>query len=144
MAIVGDLDRARPTAVKLLGRRLVLWYDSAASRWTAMEDRCPHRLAPLSEGRIEPSTGHLMCSYHGWQFDGSGTCTAIPQIRDPRAKASAMGSKRSCVTSYPVKEEQGLLWVWADPASKEAAESAPTSAVPEGRDPEGWTPRTGG
>jgi hypothetical protein len=33
--------------------------------WVVFEDRCPHRLAPLSEGRLEPSTGQLMCSYHG-------------------------------------------------------------------------------
>ena len=29
------------------------------------EDRCPHRLAPLSEGRIEPTDGSLFCNYHG-------------------------------------------------------------------------------
>jgi hypothetical protein len=29
------------------------------------EDRCPHRLAPLSEGRIdEQDGGTLMCNYH--------------------------------------------------------------------------------
>jgi hypothetical protein len=33
--------------------------------WAVFGDRCPHRLAPLSEGRLEPSTGQLMCSYHG-------------------------------------------------------------------------------
>lgn len=43
----------------------------------------PHRtcrLAPLSEGRIE-ADGTLMCSYHGWQFNGQGGCTRIPQVR---------------------------------------------------------------
>lgn len=31
----------------------------------AFHDRCPHRLAPLSEGIIDPKTGQLYCNYHG-------------------------------------------------------------------------------
>eukprot|EP00882_Tetradesmus_deserticola_P025386 GHRQ01027880.1.p1 GENE.GHRQ01027880.1~~GHRQ01027880.1.p1 ORF type:complete len:320 (+),score=26.48 GHRQ01027880.1:99-1058(+) len=43
-----------------------LWCCRAGgTSWVVFEDRCPHRLAPLSEGRLEPATGHLMCSYHG-------------------------------------------------------------------------------
>jgi hypothetical protein len=41
-------------------------------RWHCFEDRCPHRLAPLSEGRLEPTTGNLMCSYHGESGEGGG------------------------------------------------------------------------
>ena len=39
---------------------------------------CPHRLAPLSEGRID-QWGRLQCVYHGWCFNGSGDCKFIPQ-----------------------------------------------------------------
>ena len=56
------------------------------------EDRCPHRLAPLSEGRIEPSDGTLFCNYHGWRYDGSGACRGIPQL-DP-AQSHVMSSPR--------------------------------------------------
>lgn len=38
------------------------------------------RLAPLSEGRVEPD-GTLSCAYHGWRFAADGTCVAIPQVR---------------------------------------------------------------
>ena len=31
----------------------------------AFKDCCPHRQAPLSEGRVDQSTGHLFCNYHG-------------------------------------------------------------------------------
>lgn len=47
LAFVEDLDPGRPHAAELLGKRLVLWRD-AAQQWRAFEDRCPHRLAPLS------------------------------------------------------------------------------------------------
>ncbi|KAI8465279.1 MAG: pheophorbide a oxygenase [Monoraphidium minutum] len=142
VAIEVDLDKARPTGLKLLGRSLVLWWDREAGSWSCLEDRCPHRLAPLSEGRVEPKTGRLMCSYHGWEFDGSGACTAIPQIGDAKAKAAALGSKRSCVTAYPLKSINGLLWVWADPASAPEAAAAPMALIPEDDMAAEWAPTT--
>ena len=49
-----------------------------------LADQCPHRLAPLSDGRLatDPETGakRLECSYHGWQFGGCGRCTKLPQL----------------------------------------------------------------
>jgi hypothetical protein len=38
----------------------------------AFQDRCPHRLAPLSEGIIDAQTGHLYCSYHGCEYSPLG------------------------------------------------------------------------
>eukprot|EP00971_Amphidinium_carterae_P168400 3336522-Amphidinium_carterae.2 len=34
--------------------------------WHVMLDACPHRSAPLSEGRVEED-GTLLCSYHAWR-----------------------------------------------------------------------------
>ncbi len=56
-----------------------------------------------AEGRIEPSDGTLMCSYHGWRFQGDGKCTEIPQALDAKAKAAACNNSRSCVKSHPTK-----------------------------------------
>lgn len=53
----------RPIAVQLLGRRWVLV--RLAGTLTAMEDRCPHRLAPLSIGNV--CGARLQCRYHGWE-----------------------------------------------------------------------------
>ncbi|CAJ1330779.1 unnamed protein product, partial [Effrenium voratum] len=47
-----------------------------------MADACAHRLAPLSEGRIEPKTGCLQCAYHGWEFNSQGNCQRIPQVEE--------------------------------------------------------------
>lgn len=42
-----------------------------------------------------------MCSYHGWEFDGSGSCTRIPQSDSPKAEETACSSRRSCATRHP-------------------------------------------
>ena len=46
VSLIEDLDPRLPTPFQLLGRDLVIWYDGES--WVAFDDRCPHRLAPLS------------------------------------------------------------------------------------------------
>ena len=65
VAYLRDLDRRRPSAFTLLEQDLVLWWDQASGSWRAFADLCPHRLVPLSEGRINEA-GQLECPYHGW------------------------------------------------------------------------------
>lgn len=57
-------DKGRPHAFQLLGTQVVYWYNHQAKQWQAAEDTCPHRLAPLSEGRVD-ETGCIECPYHG-------------------------------------------------------------------------------
>ncbi len=122
-----DLDPGRPTAVELLGLRFVIWKPGAgrdpAEPFRVFLDVCPHRLAPLSEGRVDPGTGRLMCSYHGWQFDGNGLCRRIPQA-DP-AELPGERSGQFCATPLPCREDQGLLWIWPDAASAGRASTTP-------------------
>ncbi|CAI0558774.1 unnamed protein product [Linum tenue] len=75
---VCDLDKKVPRALMVLGMDVVVWWDRNENAWKVFDDMCPHRLAPLSEGRIDPA-GRLQCVYHGWCFDGSGNCKLIPQ-----------------------------------------------------------------
>jgi len=77
-----------------------------------MSDSCPHRAAPLSEGRIDES-GQIECPYHGWTFDGNkgGACTKIPQAV---GGGDAALLKRCGGTAYAVEEKQGLIWVWGE------------------------------
>uniref|UniRef100_A0A6N2M7B3 Rieske domain-containing protein n=1 Tax=Salix viminalis TaxID=40686 RepID=A0A6N2M7B3_SALVM len=75
---VCDLDKRVPHAKKVLGLDVVVWWDRNESEWKVFDDACPHRLAPLSEGRID-QWGRLQCVYHGWCFNGSGDCKLIPQ-----------------------------------------------------------------
>ncbi|KAG2443553.1 hypothetical protein HXX76_001905 [Chlamydomonas incerta] len=117
----------RPTPVTLLGVPLVVWRDGAGS-WRVFKDQCPHRMAPLSEGRVE-ADGSLSCSYHGWRFQGSGACSRIPQALDAAAEAAACSSRRSCATAFPCKVEAGMLWVWPDESADASAAAAATPPV---------------
>ena len=92
LGVIDHMDPKKPQSVSLLGKELVLWKDMKSGAWKAFDDACPHRLAPLSEGRVEPD-GSLLCAYHAWRFDGSGKCTAIPQ--SPKEKVPGPGT-RSC------------------------------------------------
>ena len=120
---IEDLDPNRPTPVVLLGRRVVVWKPRSSGQYCVFLDQCPHRLAPLSEGRVDDKTGHLMCSYHGWQFDGQGICTHIPQAEDP--DLIAKNREYYSATALPVQVANGLLWVWPDADTAAIASSHP-------------------
>ena len=115
---VEDIDRAKPTTATLLGIPLVIWKSTSSPNYQIFLDKCPHRLAPLSEGRINES-GNLMCSYHGWEFDRNGDCTRIPQADN--SELIAKQSQNFCATVYPNRLENDLLWVWMDADSPEIA-----------------------
>ena len=125
---VEDIDPQKPTAVAVLGLRLVIWKPKS-SDYRVFLDKCPHRLAPLSEGRIDEKTGNLMCSYHGWQFDGEGTCTRIPQAENPQLLTK--NKKNLCAVSLPVRQANDLLWVWLDINSPQLAADTPLPLSPQ-------------
>lgn len=121
LAVVELLDPKAPHAVQLLGKDLVLWRDGA-EQWHCFEDACPHRLVPLSEGRVE-ADGTLLCAYHAWRFDGSGNCVNIPQSKDSETEEKNIANPKACAIAYPTQERQGLLWVWAEPGAEARLES---------------------
>ncbi|NEQ73819.1 MAG: Rieske 2Fe-2S domain-containing protein [Okeania sp. SIO2C9] len=126
---IEDLDPEIPVPVTLLGIRLVIWKPRYSENYQVFLDVCPHRLAPLSEGRIDEKTGNLMCSYHGWQFDSQGICTHIPQAENQQIIAK--NQQNFCVTSLPVRQENDLLWVWPDAQTAELAETTPLPLSPQ-------------
>ncbi|KAF2314552.1 hypothetical protein GH714_027527 [Hevea brasiliensis] len=97
---VCDLDKRVPHAKKVIGFDVVVWWDRNEGSWKVFDDTCPHRLAPLSEGRID-QWGRLQCVYHGWCFNGSGDCKFIPQA--PPDGPPVHTFKKACVAAYPFK-----------------------------------------
>jgi phenylpropionate dioxygenase-like ring-hydroxylating dioxygenase large terminal subunit len=133
VAYLEDLDRRRPTPFTLLGQDLVLWWHAGSGRWCAFADACPHRLVPLSDGRLN-DRGELECPYHGWSFGGDGHCTLIPQAA-PEQQQTACASPRARCRSFATASAQGLLFVFAgDP---DAATTVPLPLVPPLEEP-GW------
>ena len=66
--------------IKTLERKFFSLCFLAGKEPVALMDRCPHRAAALSQGRMT-AAGYLQCAYHGWSFDGeTGACTNIPQV----------------------------------------------------------------
>jgi phenylpropionate dioxygenase-like ring-hydroxylating dioxygenase large terminal subunit len=130
---VQDLDRRRPNKITLLGKDFVVWYNQPLDTWTAFADICPHRLVPLSEGRIETKSDDsqvLQCAYHGWEFDTTGQCRHIPQLSRASC-AMAIQNPRSCATSFPVLVAQGLLWLFPTAHEPALAASKPLPLIPE-------------
>ena len=99
--------QAEPLGVQLLGEALVLWRD-ADGQARAFVDRCPHRGARFSLGRV--NAGQLECPYHGWQFASSGQCVKVPAVPGFTPPA------QHCVKSFGVQEAYGLIWVQLQPA----------------------------
>ena len=96
--------RRRPLGATLQGVPLVLFRERGG-RAAALEDRCPHRNAPLTAGRIR--AGELECAYHGWRFDGSGTCRAVPGLATPpEARATR-------AAAFPCLEQDGYVWIYS-------------------------------
>ncbi|MEB3342888.1 Rieske 2Fe-2S domain-containing protein [Okeania sp.] len=126
---VEDLDPEIPVPVTLLGMRLVIWKPRYSENYQVFLDVCPHRLAPLSEGRVDEKTGNLMCSYHGWQFDSDGICTHIPQAENKQIIEK--NRQNFCVTALPVQEKNDLLWVWPDAKTAELAATTPLPLSPQ-------------
>ncbi|CAI0444902.1 unnamed protein product [Linum tenue] len=131
---VCDLDKKVPRALMVLGMDVVVWWDRNENAWKVFDDMCPHRLAPLSEGRIDPA-GRLQCVYHGWCFDGSGNCKLIPQA--PADGPPVQTSKRACVAAYPTIVHHDMVWFWpnSDPQYKDIIAKEKPPYFPELDDP---------
>jgi phenylpropionate dioxygenase-like ring-hydroxylating dioxygenase large terminal subunit len=130
---VEDLDKTRPTRFTLLGQAVVIWWEPQAQQWRVFADQCPHRLAPLSEGRVNEA-GQLECPYHGWAFSGGGACEHIPQ-QGP--DTTAHESPRACVRAYPTAVRQGLLFVYPGQTERAARVPVPIIEAVEA-EPDGW------
>jgi phenylpropionate dioxygenase-like ring-hydroxylating dioxygenase large terminal subunit len=128
---VADLDPQKPTAFTLLGQDLVIWWEPQTASWRTMIDQCPHRLARLSEGRIN-SDGLLECPYHGWSFTGEGKCDRIPQ---QVVGGQAEQSHRACIKSFPTAVAQDMLFVY--PGQSDSLPPLPLIA-PIAAEPEDW------
>ncbi|WOI56443.1 Rieske (2Fe-2S) protein [Palleronia sp. LCG004] len=109
-ALSQDLPPATVIPTRCGAHEIALWR-SASGRIAAWQDRCPHRGMRLSHGFVRGEM--LSCIYHGWRYDGSGTCRKIPAhpgLEPPTSIA---------VPTFSVAERDGVVWIAADPSAPE-------------------------
>jgi vanillate O-demethylase monooxygenase subunit len=95
-----EVSRA-PMGRVLLGEPVML-YRREDGTPVALEDRCCHRRAPLHKGKVIGD--RVQCGYHGFTFDTTGACVAIPgQDRVPPSVG---------VRAYPAVERHRYVWIW--------------------------------
>lgn len=85
----------------------LLLFRGESGTLSAVLDRCPHRFAPISKGRVEGEA--VRCGYHGLTFDGNGRCIANPH----GSVTSSMN-----IRGFPVVERHKAMWVWMGDADK--------------------------
>lgn len=131
VANAADLPASKLTSYQLLETRLVVGR-FPDGRLLAADASCPHKGADLSAGCFR--SGHLMCSYHGWEFSADGKCQSIPSLLEATPEKLELSHLRN----YLVQERYGLIWVKLDDAA--LADGAPHElpSVPEFENPE-WT-----
>ncbi|MFN7922664.1 MAG: nitrite reductase small subunit NirD [Bryobacteraceae bacterium] len=94
-------------SVRIAGMNVALV--NLGDRFVAVEDRCPHRGGPLSDGIVGGTT--ITCPMHNWRI-----CLETGRVIKPTGVESA-----GCVTTFPVKVEYGIVMVAVDAAELQAA-----------------------
>src|SRR5438067_13535640 len=102
-----ELIDGRLLSSALLEKPVVL-YRGDSGRVVALDNRCCHRGAKLSNGRREGDD--IRCMYHGMKFDPGGKCIQIPGQEKIPPKLG--------VRSYPCVERYNLIWTWMGDAEK--------------------------
>jgi 5,5'-dehydrodivanillate O-demethylase oxygenase subunit len=108
VAIAAELPEDNPVKfVRILGEDLVL-FQTKKGEPGLLHDRCSHRGASLSYGRVEERG--LACAYHGWLYDNQGNCLETPA--EPKGSNFCLSIKHK---AYPVQKLAGLYWAYFGP-----------------------------
>jgi nitrite reductase/ring-hydroxylating ferredoxin subunit len=107
-----EVTSTKPISVDIGSQPIVLWRDAQGVP-RALEDRCPHRRAPLSLGCVL-GNGMIQCGYHGWTFDG-----ANGHLKDiPNLKSTQKFPPLYRATPFAVSEAAGFVSVCLDTNAK--------------------------
>src|SRR5438132_288960 len=96
-----ELIDGKMLARTLLGENVLL-YRGDSGEVIALNNRCPHRGALLSQGRREGDS--VRCMYHGIKYDHTGKCVQIP--------GQDMIPPKLRVRKYPIVESGHIIWIW--------------------------------
>jgi 3-ketosteroid 9alpha-monooxygenase subunit A len=121
-----DLEPGSATALRYWGTDLVLWRAEDGD-FHLQDAYCPHLGAHLGVGgKVIGAT--LECPFHGWTFNGEGSCVAIPYSNKVNRKAR--------LRTYPTIVRNGMVMSWRHPDEAEPQWEIPE--IPEMADAE-WS-----
>ncbi len=100
-----DVPRLGARVVQAGPRRIAV-FRAADDSYFALDDRCPHRGGPLSQGIVHGA--RVTCPLHNF----------VIELDSGRAVAPDQG----CVARYEVKVEGGRLWLALESRRRTAAE----------------------
>lgn len=124
-----DLTENEPTKVTVFDIDYVIAKTSQGI--ICLEDKCTHKAAALSEGRVSSNGKNFQCAYHGWSFDGkSGKCVEIPQLVKLDRSMGVIPS-RSCANAVPAQIHQELVWIFPGGGLEKALQAPPPPSVSE-------------
>jgi nitrite reductase/ring-hydroxylating ferredoxin subunit len=102
-ARLGDVGEAELVGCEVAGQRVLL--TRVGDAVYAYEDRCAHMGVRLSEGRRNGT--RLFCRAHYWEYDVETGCATEPS--------------GACLRRFPVRIEDGRIFVDVDAATGEGA-----------------------
>ena len=104
---IGSLDDIPAQGARLVktAQSCVAVFRTADDRVFALEDRCPHKGGPLSEGIVHGTS--VTCPLHNWVFDMN--------------TGQAQGADQGMVRTYSVKVQGGRILIDASLIRRSAA-----------------------
>lgn len=99
-----EVKAGKPVGVTRMGEKMVFWRETSG-KVVCMADRCPHLGAALCMGRLHQD--HLVCPFHGFEYDASGACRVLPALGKNGNIPKAMRA-----TVYPTYEAHHFIWIW--------------------------------
>lgn len=101
-----EVKKGKLVGVTRLGERLVFWRNKRGEI-ICLRDKCAHRGAALSAGKICGNGDTVQCPFHGLEYDNSGKCINIPA----NGRITPVPEQFK-VNSYPTNESHGFIWIW--------------------------------
>ncbi|MGO4886679.1 nitrite reductase small subunit NirD [Anaerobacillus sp. MEB173] len=95
VAHMSEISNGIGKAISVAGHEIALFKQKDNSIY-AIQNRCPHKGAPLAEGII--SGEYVFCPYHDWKID----------VRDGKVQEPDNG----CVTRYETEVENGEIYIY--------------------------------
>jgi nitrite reductase/ring-hydroxylating ferredoxin subunit len=112
---IGDanmLGEGAMTGVEIADQKALLV--RIQGEYRAYRAKCPHMGSDLSKGTLED--GVIVCSWHGSRFDAltGKEQEWAPDLPGIVVSLSKIVKPPKALTSYPVKEEDGQVWIDAE------------------------------